>query len=507
MKCTICNRIIEPLHRFTVHCHKIHGLKSKEYYDLYLAKPGDGKCEICGKETGFLSMANGYRTTCSLKCSRKTTSCREKLKNTNIERYGAENPFQSDQIKSKIRATNIKRYGVENPGQIDANKQDRFKKMRETCVSKYGVEFAFHNDKGKNKSVEVRRSSMFDRINGFDTVEPLFDYNNFNSILDRLSWKCLECGKEFQDNLISGKTPRCPSCHPPMSTGTSQLEQELQDFLESHIAIERNRMFIKDDKRYELDVYMPSKNIGVEFNGLWWHSELAGKDRGYHLEKSEWFEQNFGMQVIHVFENEWLAKRDIVESILLNKLGLSSKRVHARKCEVRNVRPNESNAFLDTNHLQGGVGVSTRIGLYYRGELVSLMTFGKPRFSERGGHELVRFCNATNTSVVGGFSKLLKAFDTTVGGDLISYCDRRYSIGNGYERNGFEPTGISPPNYWYFKRGSCELKSRIQFQKHKLAGLLGGFDPELSEWENMQANGWNRIWDCGNLVFVRSSSK
>lgn len=507
MKCEICGRMIESIQRFGVHVHKIHGLKSKEYYDEFLRKDSEGECEVCGKPTGFLAMSTGYRKTCSTKCSRKTKSYREKIKRTNLERYGVENPFASEKIKEKIKRINLERHGVENPGQIEANKDTRFRKTRATCVEKYGTPLAFHNEKGKRKSLVARYEKLFARIDKFTKIRSMFDYEDFKSSADSYQWKCLECGELFMDNILNGKTPECPECYPKAEVGSSLMERELQDWLASQVGIKRNHMFSKGGTRYELDVYVPSKKIGIEFDGLWWHSELAGKNRRYHLEKTEWFEQNFGIRVIHVFESEWVTKRDIVESILMNKLGLSPKRVYARKCEVYEVQAKESAAFLEANHLQGRVGAPTRLGLRYRGGLVSLMTFGKSRFGATAGYELVRFCNALNTSVVGGFSKLLKAFDLAVGGDLVSYCDRRYSTGSGYARNGFEPVRVSPPNYWYFSKNSHRLNSRLSFQKHRLPKLLETFDPGLTEWENMVANGWNRIWDCGNLVFVRPRSK
>ena len=71
-----------------------------------------------------------------------------------------------------------------------------------------------------------------------------------------------------------------------------------------------------------------------------------------------------------------------------------------------------------------------------------------------------------------------------------------------YSRLGFSLVSESSPNYWYIKDG--ELFNRIQFQKHKLKGLLEQFDESKSEWQNMQDNGYDRIFDCGNLVYVKS---
>ena len=142
-----------------------------------------------------------------------------------------------------------------------------------------------------------------------------------------------------------------------------------------------------------------------------------------------------------------------------------------------------------------------RCGLYLHDELVAAISFAKPRFSKKYDHELVRFCNKLNTNVVGGASKLFSHFLKTCGAGetIVSYADRRWSVGTLYKNLGFTQTHISSPNYWYFS--GLDLFHRVNFQKHKLSEKLDMFNPELTEWENMEANGWNRIWDCGNLVF------
>jgi hypothetical protein len=85
---------------------------------------------------------------------------------------------------------------------------------------------------------------------------------------------------------------------------------------------------------------------------------------------------------------------------------------------------------------------------------------------------------------------------------LISYADKRFSIGNVYFKNGFTLINESKLNYFYFKEDNCsDLFSRVQFQKHKLKDKLEFFDETKTEWENMIENKYNRIWDCGNYVF------
>jgi len=270
----------------------------------------------------------------------------------------------------------------------------------------------------------------------------------------------------------------------------------IQNWLETIISIEKNKNF---EKKFELDIFIPSKNIGIDLNKLYWNSELNGKDKNYHLNKTKFFEER-GIQVIHIFEDEWIEKQEIVKSIILSKLGLIENKIFARKTEIKEITSKESKLFLFNNHIQGEVNSKVNLGLFYNDELVSLMTFSKPRFNKHYDWEMVRFCNKINTNVIGGAGKLLVYFRKNYSGSIISYADRRFSQGKIYETLEFKGKKQSAPDYFYFKNGYNRY-SRVQFQKHKLKDKLEIFDPNLTEWQNMQLNGYDRIWDCGNLVF------
>lgn len=112
-----------------------------------------------------------------------------------------------------------------------------------------------------------------------------------------------------------------------------------------------------------------------------------------------------------------------------------------------------------------------------------------------------------NMSVIGGAGKLLKYFEQRYSPlKLVSYADRRWSTGKLYETLGFRLKNISKPCQWYFKNGSLVLQSRLRFQKHRLAKILDKYDPDKTEIENMFNNGYNMIYDCGNLVYVKDYS-
>lgn len=274
---------------------------------------------------------------------------------------------------------------------------------------------------------------------------------------------------------------------------------ELQNFLSSHLAIER---LISIDG-IALDVFIPERKTGVVFDDVRSTSELSGTTRSVRVQALRALEKN-GVRLIRIFSNEWRTKPDLVRSMLLNKLGGTTKKIMARNTSVREASVQEASAFLDQNHLQGTVGSRVKLGCYQDGRLVALATFGLQRY---GGSddcfELLRFANLSHHTVIGGFSKILAHFKRHYPAKrLVSFADRRWSSGGMYERSGFTLTRVSAPNYFYFRPEDPDrLYSRVRFQKHNLAKLLDSFDPQKSEVENVLANGWDRIWDCGNLVY------
>jgi len=281
----------------------------------------------------------------------------------------------------------------------------------------------------------------------------------------------------------------CPKC----ASHISQQEQELQQWLSQHIDITTNdRTLIAP---LELDIIIPSKKIAIEYNGIYWHSEQRGKDKRYHLNKYNLCKEN-GYRLIQVWENEWLQKKDIVKSILLSAIGQYERKVHGRKCEINRVTTKDARLFYTNNHVQGFQSGKHK-GLYYNGELVSLMTIKYYKNTPM----LERFANRVNTLVHGAFSKLLKSFDSLDG--MVTFSDPRYFTGNVYENNGFEYQFITKPNYWYFKINTLVVNHRRRFQRKKIEQSPHlNFDPDQTEYQNMLANGYDRIWDCGNLKYI-----
>lgn len=296
--------------------------------------------------------------------------------------------------------------------------------------------------------------------------------------------------------------PRCLKCYP--KTVNSYLEKQIVEYIKSIYngeVIENDRQLINP---LELDIVIPEKKLAIEFNGDYWHSEKAGIDINYHLNKTEMCEK-LGYQLIHIFEHEWLnpIKQNILKEKLKYLLGIDQYIIYARKCVVKKINTKEKNKFLNENHIQGEDKSKIKLGLFYDNQLVSLMTFIKPRFNRNYQWELSRFASLNGYRIIGGASKLLKYFERIYKPkSLITYADRRFSKGNLYNKLGFTLLSKTSPNYFYVK--GDELLTRYQCQKHKLQKVLGDkFDKSLSETENMNKNGFIKIYDCGNYVFTK----
>ena len=265
---------------------------------------------------------------------------------------------------------------------------------------------------------------------------------------------------------------------------------------------QRNREILRNR---EIDVYIPSLKLGIEYNGLHWHSERLGKDKNYHLDKlNKCTEQ--GINLIQIFEDEWINHRDICESKLKQICGLNTNpKIFARKCKV--VEMTDKNAvyeFLDKNHIQGRTGFTIALGAYYNNELVGVMTFKKEK---EGYWDLNRFATDINYRCIGIGGKLFKYFTRNYPFiEIKSFADRRWTTdpkNNLYIKLGFEFDSFVPPSYWYYnpRISKIERFHKFGFRKQHLHKQYG-LPLTMTEREMTETLGYTRIWDCGLIKYV-----
>ena len=416
--------------------------------------------------------------------------------------------YENPEYRKKLSEAQKKRY--ENPEERKKTSEtskkmwqnsDTKKKISEAQKKRYeNPELRKQQSNAIKKTYEIKRNEFIEKYNlSKEFLEEKFIENNrfdiykFCEYCD-ISYSFAITLKYHFNIIIPNIQRKCV------------IQQEIYDFILQYIEADFNSR--KVISPLELDIYIPEKNIAIEFDGLLYHSSGFSSLSQcnsleeyplYHLEKTQACAEK-NIQLFHIFENEWRDKKEIWQSVLLNALG-KSERIYARKCTVKEVSSKEAKEFLEKNHLQGSCNSKINLGLFYNNTLVSLMTFGKPRFNKKYEWELLRFCNTLNTSVIGGAGKLLSYFIKTYNpSSILSYANLRWSTGNLYEKLGFTLKGTSAPNYFYFNEDFI-LHSRIEFQKHKLKDKLENFDEKLTESENMYNNGYRKIYDCGNLVY------
>jgi len=374
-------------------------------------------CKMCGSNVKFLSISRGYREYCSKKCSNSDPELSsikmDSLRKTSLDKYGVDNPSKSDIVKRNVaesrkgydytnmvfkvrekmldkygvdnisktdwakvkkRETTLKNWGVENPFQSDIIKET----IQKTLIDKIGVNHPMKSKIIREKTIRTNldkygvdnytkskeyRDGIFDRYRKGLTKTTLNQDNNFVSYTGKGQYEMFcDKGHNYITNSHlwharkSISKPQCTVCN-PVERFSSVLEDELYEYVSS---VYDGEIIQNYRSKMEIDIYLPDINLGFEFNGLYWHSELY-KDSNYHINKLRYFKEK-EIRIINIWEDDWVEKSEIVKSQIKNWIGLNSgSKIWARNCEVREVEKSEALRFLDENHIQGKIASSVKI--------------------------------------------------------------------------------------------------------------------------------------------------
>ena len=470
VKCKLCNDGCDyTTTAFSFHLKKKHNLVKEEYILTHLLNGEQPKCKCgCGNSTTIKSYFLPYTT--------------EYISGHNKSTLGYK--FSDDSI-SKMKAKAISR-----TEQFRANGETAPWHSKE-ALEKRGKNF-------HNKSIGLKESR--------------YNVTVLSETGSKIEFSCNQCDSVYSQYHSSYFT--CLKCNPPKK---SKMQCEVYDYIKKELdvsdAIMDHRKTFSGNM--EVDIFVPSKSIGIEFDGLYYHSEVAGnKPKTYHAWKTNECDSK-GIRLIHIFEDEWRDQQEIVKSkikkLLSHSVGI--EKIYARKCEVRPIGWNDAKQFLDKNHIQGSVPASILLGLFFNNSLVSVATFGKPTIVRgkksllQGEWELMRMATDIKKNVIGAAGKLLSFFiKTHVPIKIISYADKRFTSkhSNVYASTGFSLVSDGQPNYYYMNNYKNRLH-RFNFTKSKL--VESGADPMKTEWQIMQDLGYDRIWDCGHLKYELNISQ
>ena len=467
---------------------------------------------------------------------------RQKTIASNLEKYGAPNPQQNSAVRAKTAATNTDKYGVDtvlraaspkrthinhalktnsstrlekthatmlarynvsNPSQIDGISE----KKKQTYQTNWGSDHFMKSDQGRDLYLSSIRSKYnIDNIKQRhlhqDTIEILQNPEKFKSlavgktlkeIADLLGINMTTAGKKVHEFGLADVVVYRPA----ISAGHAEMGAWLTDIGVSHINNDRTQISPK-----ELDIWIPQCNLAIEYCGVYWHGEICGKKaRGDHKLKYDQCRTK-GIDLITVYEPEWINQKNAVKNLILNRLKKFKKLYSARMLAVIQMDSHKLIEFYTENHMQGPInGYSLALVDDANNTVHAAATFGSNRFDNHGW-ELYRF--ASSGSIPGAFSKLLSSFCKSHNpASVTSYVNHRFNAGTVYHLCGFRYTGTTL-GYQYVDRHG-QLHHRQHFQKHKLIQQFDA-DPLLTEWQIMQDLGYDRIWDCGQSKYVLDQS-
>lgn len=428
---------------------------------------------------------------------------KQQIKETNLRKYGCKSAMNNEKIKEKHRQTFQRKYGVDNPSQLTEVQEKR----KATCKERFGTEYASQSEKGKEliiqgfqkkygvdnafQSEEVKAKIKETTVNRYGVDHHIKIPGKAQEIRDKtLATKIANGDVKIYNNqtyAMIAKSIGFSSSHfytlvnkygiekaitlTPMQSSLEILMAKLLD----DFHIEYTQQFRVDSKI--ADFFIPSHNLIIECDGLYWHSDAVIKDNNYHVKKRQLYIDH-GYMPLFFREDELNNKLPIVKSIIMNKLGLCT-RLGARKCELTELDNDAGKKFVEENHLMGK-GSGRYFALKFNGEIMSVLNIKRVRDRQ---HEVSRFCSKGGYSISGAFSRLMKfALSQLDASELITFIDLRYGRGSYLSNFGFSQKSTYPSFRW---TNGLDCFHRMKF-------------PGNSGYEN----GLVKLWDCGQSKWI-----
>jgi hypothetical protein len=289
----------------------------------------------------------------------------------------------------------------------------------------------------------------------------------------------------------------CGQC---FRAGASKAEKEVLSFIRgtvpSNIEILENKKGTLGNK--EIDIFIPAKNLAIEYNGLYWHQvELKGKEdfEKYLLCKEK------GIRYISIYEDEWIYKRVFVEHYLRNMLGIHQPKyvLRPKDITIEEVSFVDTKVLLDSFHYNGSRSASYYFGILYNNVVIGCVLLAKPtRQTSHYDIELVRMCLNPEFRIHGIWSyiskNVLKKY--FAGKTIVSFSDNRRDTGGVYGHMGFVFDGtIGPDYYWCMKDRRFHKSGLRKTKEEKLSGL--------TETELREEQGYYKVYDVGKTRWVK----
>lgn len=240
--------------------------RSKSKRAVYCEGPHYKTCVICGKDFEIDVKADQNVMTCSKECKYKYAAQQhdfvkgaETTRQHLQEKYGVDNSAQIPGVIDKIKSTNLERYGSE----WYVHTQEYKDKVKETCLEKYGVEHHLQAQEVINKRVTTLMNTY-----GVDNVSKLPSSHEKakQTWMNKYGVEHVTHVKEIKDKMTR-------------SARNSKLEVRISAILTNYnIEFTHHYFLRKDDLSHEFDFYIPKYKLLIDADGVYFHSYLDDPD-------------------------------------------------------------------------------------------------------------------------------------------------------------------------------------------------------------------------------------
>lgn len=341
-----------------------------------------------------------------------------------------------------------------------------------------------------------------------------YDYSGteYESFISKASIACKVHGVFWQVAKTHASGHGCPKC--AREATTSAGENEVSEWLKSvGFGIVRNDREVLDG--FEIDIYIPSRKVGIEFNSAYWHHDGRLVHPRIHETKASRADK-CGVGLVTVWDFDWMNKRELVQAMLLHRLGVGcGEKTNARDCAVLPVDSRVASSFYDRTHIQGAAWRSiANHGLFLGDRMVACMSFskGSSRRGKTGSDEWELTRYSTDGVVRGGAGKLLAEFIREHSPHAVwSFSDRQHFNGGMYRMLGFKEDGKVSADYRVMHQPSGRVWHKSAWQRRHISarladlGIDDAFDPETderTEREMQESAGCIRIMDSGKTRWL-----
>lgn len=466
-KCGKCGSEFPHAKKLSEHIKMSHKMSSEDYTVSYLYDGKRPTCPVCGEQTRFKSILKGFSKFCkdhaNLAMSQAgrrggkstawnkglTKETDERVKRQSAQLVGKGNPFYGKKHTPQARKKNANAHRLS------------FEDVKQRIVE-------------LNKNVDLLSTTYVDQNTP-------------------LKLKCRSCQTIDSVSLFNfQRCWTCQTCFPNASKPQLDVVGYVRSLGFAPVVSTRNVI-----PPYELDIWIPEKNVAIEYHGLYWHS--GGKDgvvdKRRHRQK--FIEcKNKNIRLFQFFSDEWNYSQDICKSMISHSLGVTQVKLNARDCVLKQLTVKQTKPFLKENHIAGAVLAKYHVGLVHpKYGLVQVATIRVPVQKKWGSViELARMASCVGIIVRGGASKLLKHIVSWSKQNgykgLLSYAEQRYGNGGVYESCGLTHVGESLNNYWY-------TDGVKRFNRFKYRAQPGKTEKQVAEENSVRP-----VWGCGNGIYL-----